>query len=276
MKYNIRCDMEGLTGITRMDQVQTEGKNYLQGRDALLHDLRAVIDGIKEVEPAAEIIIYDIHKEGANLDLLDLPRNVSYVAGKPAYTEECSGFIEGCAGMFLVGFHGKAGSVAALMPHSYEWDILDLQVNGVSLGEVGVEVAIAGEKGVPSLFYSGDSVGAAEFKGMIPDGIAVSVKESLSDFAAVCLSGPSVAEQLRSGAAEAVKRSRNIAPYKDPRMKGPVELKIRLKDNAYRKALKDLHPEVFIDDESVVIKKDTVTAGFAFYWKIKNQAKSRI
>ncbi len=274
MKFNIRCDMEGLTGITRMDQVQTEGVNYQQGRNALIHDLRAVIAGIKQADPAAEIVIYDIHKEGANLDLLELPQNVCYVAGKPAYTEGCSGFIEGCAGMFLVGFHGKAGSASALMPHTYEWDILDLQVNGISLGEVGIEVAIAGEKGVPSLFYSGDSAGAAEFKTMVPDGIAVSVKEALSDFAAVCLAGPTTTEQLRSGAAEAVKRSKSLTPYMDPRMKGPVELRLRLKDNAYLKALKELHPYLFLDDESAVIKKDTVTAAFAFYWKVKNQAKS--
>jgi D-amino peptidase len=272
MKYNIRCDLEGLTGITRFDQVRLTERDYQQGRNALLHDLTAVITGIETADPQARIIIYDEHERGSNIDPVQLPAKVSYIAGKPSYSSTDGGFLTGCAGMFLVGFHAKAGTTGGLLPHTYEEDILELQINGVGLGEVGLEAAIAGEYNVPTVFFSGDSSGAAEFQELIPDGVAIVVKEALTNQAALCHSGKSTWKWLVSGAAAAVRRCQTISPFTVPMLSAPVELGIRLRDSRYRDCLKKIRPAIFSAAEWIIFRGDALKTVYAQYIECKNAA----
>ena len=189
MRFNIRCDMEGVTGVTSYEQVTLGNPRYEESRQALTRELLAVIEGIRSVAPGAEVVIFDEHMDGRNADVAQLPEGVAYVSGKPAYHNDNPGLIKGADAMLLVGFHSKAGTRGALLPHTYEHDILDLQVNGISLGEVGVEAAIAGEAGVPTIFYSGDDAGGEEIAQLIPGIVRVAVKRSLGETAALCLGG---------------------------------------------------------------------------------------
>src|SRR5690606_24478562 len=122
------------------------------------------------------------------------------------------------------------GAAAATLPHSYEHDILDIVVNGLSVGEVGLEAMIAGAFDVPTVFYSGDSAGGAELRSLIPDVVCVAVKGSVCEGAAVCLPGAVTRQMLREGAAQAVRHCRSIRTL---RAGEPVEIKIQLKGNPY-------------------------------------------
>jgi D-amino peptidase len=51
-------------------------------------------------------------------------------------------------GLILLGFHSKRNT-GELLHHSYEPDIKDLILNGISVGEIGIETAIAGDWNVP-------------------------------------------------------------------------------------------------------------------------------
>lgn len=270
MRFNIRCDMEGLTGVTSYDQVVPGAPYYDEGRDLLMHDLLAVIEGILHAAPQSEIWVYDEHFDGRNVRTLELPSCVRYVSGKPRYTPDNPGFLAGCSGMFLVGFHAKNGTAGGTMPHTYEHDILDMQVNGLSVGEVGMEAFIAGELAIPTLFYSGDSAGAAELQALVPNAVCVAVKESVSDGAAVCLPGEVTRNVLREGASRAVQNAGAVRPLVT---KGPVELKIRLKANAYRTALQSLKPEWFTAAEWITITAGTVTEAYCEYWYWKEQVQ---
>jgi len=269
MRFNIRCDMEGVTGVTSYDQVVPGSRYYEEGRGLLMHDLLAVVEGILSEAPGSEIWIFDEHYQGRNVRVLELPPEARYVSGKPRYTPENPGYIASCQAMFLVGFHAKTGAEGGTLPHTYEHDILDIVVNGTSVGEVGMEAMIAGQFGVPTVFYSGDSAGADELRALIPGVVCVAVKESVSEGAAVCLSGSLTRKLLREGAAEAVRRCRSIEPL---RAGEPVEMKIKLRPGPYRRALQGIKPEWFLEPDWVTIAAPNVAEAYAEYWYWKERA----
>ena len=60
-------------------------------------------------------------------------------------------------------------------------------INGTTVGEIGMEAAIAGDFGVPLWLVTGDSAGMAEAGQMISNVKTVTVKEAMGEFAARCL-----------------------------------------------------------------------------------------
>ena len=273
MRFNIRCDMEGVTGVTSYEQVTLGNPRYEESRQALTRELLAVIEGIRSVAPGAEVVIFDEHMDGRNADVAQLPEGVAYVSGKPAYDNDDPGLIKGADAMLLVGFHSKAGTRGALLPHTYEHDILDLQVNGVSLGEVGVEAAIAGEAGVPTIFYSGDDAGGEEIAQLIPGIVRVAVKRSLGETAALCLGGTEVLRLLREQAAAAVVKRSAIEPF---RVQPPVTLRGVLREGAYRDALRAIAPGAFDASGWLRIDAPSLSEAYATYSAWRAEASARV
>jgi len=145
----LRSDMEGLTGVVNMNQVVPGASDYDYGLRLLMHDLQAVIDGLLQHEDD-EIVVYDIHFFGTNIDMKPLDPWVKVINGKPNYTPANLGYLAGgFDGVILLGLHARAGVPDALLGHNYEHDILKMSLNGLTVGEIGMEAAIAGEAGVP-------------------------------------------------------------------------------------------------------------------------------
>ena len=78
MKIMIRTDVEGVTGVTSYEQA--EGSEL--GRAMLMNDLQAVIDGLL-ADGDHDIVVYDEHTDGRNVDLRELPEAVAVICGKP-------------------------------------------------------------------------------------------------------------------------------------------------------------------------------------------------
>lgn len=63
MRFLVMTDIEGVTGVTTFEQAE----NSELGRQMLMHDLRAVLAGIRDA--GAQAIVYDMHTDGRNVDL---------------------------------------------------------------------------------------------------------------------------------------------------------------------------------------------------------------
>jgi D-amino peptidase len=93
------------------------------------------------------------------------------------------------------------------MAHTYTGSIFSLEINGRSLGEIGVDAAIAGHYNVPVILLTGDRAACEEARDLISGIETVVVKEGISRSAAVCLQ-PAYARKLIEEAAErAVRRA---------------------------------------------------------------------
>lgn len=237
MKYMIRCDIEGISGVVSYEQAEPGKSEYELGLRLFRSDLCACIDGLL-AGGAGEVVIYDEHYYGRNIDPTWLPERVSFIAGKPPYRADWAGGLDDSfAGLILVGFHSKYGTPGGLLHHSYELDIRDLRLNGVSVGEIGMETAIAGDFGVPLLLVTVDSAGCAEAAALVPGTKTVAVKESLGETGGQCLPLNVTAAMIRQAAKDVVG---NPPAAKVWKIEDGVTLEISFNPGSYANAVRRL------------------------------------
>ncbi|MEK6795762.1 MAG: M55 family metallopeptidase [Spirochaetota bacterium] len=269
-KYMIRCDIEGVTGVVSPEQAAPNGSEFEFGRRMFMSDITALVDGLN-AGGADEIWIYDEHYYGRNIDLSVMPKNVFCVCGKPPYRADWAGGLDASFnGLILLGFHSKWGTPGGLLPHSYEHDIRDIVLNGVSVGEIGMEAAIAGDFDVPLLLMVGDSAGVAEAEKLIPHVTGVSVKTSIGENGAICFSAQETSARIAAAAKAIVKTPPRAKPY---RITEEIYCAITLNDGTYHDAFRSLFAARMSDDRTVVLRGNAVTSVWAEYWQMKLSAQ---
>lgn len=127
--------------------------------------------------------------------------------------------------VLLVGYHARAGRGPAVLAHTMNDGILDVRVAGRSLGEIGLNAAMAGHLGLPVVLLSGDDSACAELSDLVPSAVTVAVKQALGQGAAVALHPAEARDRLRRAAAEAVTRRAQVSPLV---LAGPLEVEVDL------------------------------------------------
>ena len=253
MRYLVMTDIEGVTGVTTFPQAE----NSEFGREMLMNDLIAVLDGIKEA--GAEAIVYDMHTDGRNVDISRI--DVPVVMGKPIRGDIWRGVgnkvIDG--GLFLLGLHTMQHT-GHLLAHSYLREYDAIYLNGLLVGEIGIEAALAGEQGIPLKFISGDDMGCLEAQKLVKNIVTCSVKVSIGDDTALCPPPSATAKALKEAAKKAV-----MADIKPFVVEGPYEIKIVFSDCKYLEIMKQIHPEIFEDDRTVVMRGDNLLKTWSQY-----------
>jgi D-amino peptidase len=268
-KYMVRCDIEGVSGVVSYEQAEPGKPEFALGQRLFMSDLLALLAGLND-GGADEIVVYDEHFYGRNIDLDRLPENVTAICGKPHYRPDWAGGLdETFTGLILLGFHSKRGT-GELLHHSYEPDIRELRLQGatpsgkiaVSVGEIGIETAIAGDFAVPLVMITADSAGVAEARELAPGTVGVSVKESLGATGGACPSALRTARMIREAARGVVENPPAVTPWKinDP------ELTVAFNPGPYREAFRR---RFATEEDSVTIRKNSVTACWAWYWNLK-------
>jgi D-amino peptidase len=212
MKIYILCDMEGTSGIWRREQTDSNSPHYQQGRELLMADVNAAVQGCCE-GGATELVVGDTHGGGPNF-------LIEKMDPRPWYETPCEfsplpSIDESFAGLILTGHHAMAGTQNGFLDHtqsSASW--FDYRINGESYGEIGQEAAYAGHFDVPLIMVTGDEAACAETERQFPGAVTVAVKRALSRNRARCLHPERARESIRQGAAEAVKRAKRLQPFK--------------------------------------------------------------
>lgn len=261
MRFMIRCDVEGVTGVTHSSQVSPDSPTCAYGLDMLRHDLNAVVDGLLTAGDH-EIWVYDMHYYGRNLDMRRLNQRLRVICGKPPYLPgNVGGLTAEFDGQILLGLHSKAGS-GELLCHSYEHQIRNILLNGTSVGEIGLEAALAGELGVPTIMVTGDSAGCAEARSLLGEVVTVTVKDSLGLNAAVCYPTTRTGELLQAGASAAAEKTTSMKPF---RITPPVTLGIVLENGSFADHVRAKLAPHTQQDGSVNIPADSVAAAWLQY-----------
>ena len=252
MKFLVMTDIEGVTGVTTFPQA--EKSDF--GKEMLMNDLCAVLEGIKTA--GAEAIVYDMHTDGRNVDISRI--DVPVVMGKPIRGDLWRGVgNHQIDGLFLLGLHTMQHT-GHLLAHSYLREYDAIYLNDLLVGEIGIEAALAGEQGIPLKFVSGDDMGCAEGEALIDGLVTCAVKQSLGDDTAICLPPEKTAILLREKATEAAKA--DIKPFA---VKSPYEIKIVFSDCPYLDIMKQLHPDIFVDERTVVMKGENLLKTWSQY-----------
>ena len=121
--------------------------------------IRGAFDG-----GATEVVVNDSHGSQRNL----LPEDLDPRARLISHSFKRYGMMEGLDESFdaivFVGYHAKADTPRGVFAHTGSGVIRDLQINGRSVGEGGMNAALAAWYGVPVVVVSGDDVAVAQVK----------------------------------------------------------------------------------------------------------------
>lgn len=217
--------MEGIAGV--VDSAETRpGPDYEWSRRLMAEEANAAVRGVLSADPEARVTVADAHASFRNIlpELLD-PR-AQLIRGKPRPLWMMAGVTEGVDAAFLVGYHGRAGTARSVLAHTYGDAISDLRLNGRSVGEIGLNAAIAGHFGVPIVLVTGDESVRDEVAELLPGTVAVAVKRPLGFNAAASVSPEEARRLIEEAAANAVSRLDGIAPYV---VDAPVAVEIDLR-----------------------------------------------
>jgi len=214
MKFYIMTDLEGVAGVTDFEnrQIDTHWNHNtrLRGSRLLTGEVNAAVDGLFEAG-ATQVIVNDGHGSGYTIDFESLDPRVQVVHGldRPTWGVLLD---ETCDATLLIGAHAKACSPPAAMYHTMSKDIKEWSINGVSVGEMGLQALIAGHYGVPMIFVSGDYFACREIEQLVPGIVTAAVKKGLSRTSEVCFPATRARELIRSGVKKAVAKIGQIKP----------------------------------------------------------------
>jgi D-amino peptidase len=213
-KIYIIADMEGISGIVTQEQVKRGTPEYAEARHLLARDVNAAIEGAFEAG-CKEVIVNDAHSSGFNFPMAEMDPRAEYVTGGPRRTR-LFGLDDTCDAVVLVGYHAMAGTPDAVMDHtmsSANWR--RLTVDGLEIGEIGMEAMYAGHFGVPVIFVSGDAATVAEARALLgPTVETVRVKDGHARTSARCIHPVRAHAMIREGVKRAASQPRGTCrPY---------------------------------------------------------------
>ncbi|MDP9794760.1 D-amino peptidase [Catenuloplanes nepalensis] len=225
MRILISVDMEGISGIVHQAELLPGQYDYERGRALMTAEVNAVIDGVFDADPEADVLVADAHGPFRSILPEELDRRGRLVRGRPRPLGMMEGLDDRTAAVMFVGYHARSGDGPAVLAHTMSGAVLDVRLNGRSVGEIGMNAALAGQHGAPVALIAGDGMACAELHDLSPSSVTVPVKEAIGQLAALTLHPAVARERLRAAAAEAIRALPRIAPF---RIDGPIALEMDL------------------------------------------------
>lgn len=227
-------DMEGVAGVvSSSDYCQPTSRYYEVGRTLTTLETNAAIEGALEAG-ATEFLVVDGHGHGA-IDPQQLHPAARLFTGRPmGYPFGADDTFDAA---FIIGQHAKANTDGGHLCHTGSFTVEDQQLNGRSLGELGINLLFVASFGVPTVLVTGDLACCVEARELVPEMETVAVKEGLKRGAPAGLTAeaarayngaaihlhPQVARQrIQEGARAALERHLRIPRFW---MEPPYELR---------------------------------------------------
>ena len=177
VKIMIMTDMEGCAGVLNHDDwVISGGEFYHKGIRLLTGEVNAAIGGFFAAG-AEDIVVVDGHGAGGlDPEFLDERALLQHGRCEVIYPWGVDNTFSALA---FVGQHAKAGTPYSHITHTGWFNVIDRQVNGISIGEYGNLALCAMELGIPTIFASGEQALCEEAEALTPGVVTVSVKYGL-------------------------------------------------------------------------------------------------
>ena len=223
MKVFISADLEGVSGVVDASQTRMEEREFDRARRLMTGEVNAAIRGALDAG-ATQVLVNDSHGSMRNLLIEDLDPACELITGTPKPLSMMQGIGPEFAAAFFVGYHAAAGTSPSVLDHTYLGRVVyTVSVNGLTLGETGLNALVAGHYGVPVALVTGDDELCAEARRLLPGVETAAVKSACGRMAARCLPPSRACELIRQSAARAL--SRGHEPF---RLAPPLELTLDL------------------------------------------------
>jgi D-amino peptidase len=226
MRVLVSVDMEGIAGVVHSDDIQPGNGEYERNRALLTAEANAAVRGVHAYAADAQVLVADAHAEFRNLlpELLD--QRAELLRGTPRPNGMMAGLADDIDAVLFVGYHGKAGTSRSVLAHTTSGRVIaDVRCDGSSLGELGLNAALAAHHGVPSVLVSGDDTVAAEAVEVAAGMHCVVVKQALGARAARMIHPHEACRRIEL---EVPRALADRAAVRARRFDGPVRLEVQV------------------------------------------------
>jgi D-amino peptidase len=256
VKIYISADMEGVAGITAVEQTDPTGQpEYAHSCRLMTGEVAAACEGAF-AGGASEIVVNDSHWNMRNLIHEELPHSVRLIRGSLKPLSMNQGLDPSFAAAAFTGYHAPAGTADAILDHTYSGSTAyDVRINGEHCSEARVNAAVAGCFGVPVIFISGDQNACADARSFLPWIEAVEVKRAIGRYAASSLSPEDARAAIGAGMQRAVSKLKETKP-KSYAFPSPVTLDLVFTSTAKADAGSLLPGSERIDGRTVRFRDD--------------------
>ena len=260
LKIFVLWDMEGSSGIFTREQAWYWEEGVREHVAADARELfTADANSLSTAALAAganQLIVCDTHHGGGNSvrEKLSSDPRITYQYQSKGIEDGKVRWMPGLdrtvAGLMLPGRHAEALTERAFMPHSNSFGWLDFTINGLSVGEIGIEACYAGHWDVPLIFVQGDEAACNEAQKQFPGVVTAVVKRAAAPELATGLPPEAARRETARKVAEAIEKARTgqLRPFKTT-LPMTVTVRMRTADAAAKVAAR---PGVLrVDDHTV-------------------------
>jgi D-amino peptidase len=226
MRVLVSVDMEGIAGVVHGEDIRPGHSEYERNRSLLTAEANAAVRGVHAYEADAEVLITDAHAQFRNLLPEQLDRRAELLRGTPKPDGMMAGLAADMDAVLFIGYHGKAGTPRSVLAHTISGQVIaDVRCDGRSLGELGLNTALAAHYGVPPVLVSGDDTVAAEAARTAPGIRCVVVKHALGARAAATLHPHEACDRIEREVPQALAGRDAVRAL---RFDGPVQLEVQV------------------------------------------------
>ncbi len=217
LKVFISVDMEGIGGIGTGKMVSGTGKDYALGRQLMTNEVNAVVKAIFSLVDA-DIVVNDSHGDMQNLLHTQLDTRVAYIQSNIKPLGMVQGMDASFDAVIFIGYHARAGTENGFLAHTGSGSVKGLWINGVEVGEAGLNAFYAGALKIPVILYSGDETFVRQYNQLDPGKFSVTTKTSIGSSAAKLLHPDLVIQDLETKTVQAIKgiSQHSYLPVKEP------------------------------------------------------------
>jgi D-amino peptidase len=253
----ISVDMEGISGVSGDDQTSPGGAEYARTRKLMAEDANAAVRGAFD-GGATEVVVNDSHGGQRNL----LPEDLDARARLISHSFKRHGMMEGLDETFdavvFVGYHAKADAPRGLLAHTGSGIVRDLEINGRSVGEGGMNAALAAWYGVPVAMVSGDDVAVAEVRESAPEARGVAVKRAINVRAVELMPLAEARKAIQAGVREGVAGSKRKPLVRQ----GPYKVRLRYRNFTYPEIATAFREIELVAPDTVGFSRETMPEAY--------------
>lgn len=239
-KYCISVDLEGVACVVGSygQGLSESSKNYnfaaIQGSREANSAAMALFDN-----GANEVYIWDCHGTGVNLDYNEFDPRCKFIIGAGS-RKRFPCIDETFDGVLFIGYHAY-DTPKATLAHVYSSSTFTSHmINGKAVGELQIDAAIAGKRGVKTIFVSSDDICVSQAKESFPWVETVVTKQSLAWNSCVSKHPRSVCDEIYRSVAKAVKDIKKMQSYC---IREPFELTVGYKRIEYAQGCNLRNPD---------------------------------
>jgi len=226
MNVFISADIEGICGVMGKLHWDAKGAQYARACEWMTAEVNAAIEGARQAG-ADRIVVKDSHNEGTNILLDQLDPGAELISGWGPLSSMVEGIDRSFNALFLIGYHARGATADGTLAHTWSSNVLDMRINGRTVGETGWAAAFAGHFDVPVALVTGDDKLAAQVKEELPPGChSVITKTGWAYNAAHMRPILKVRNEIRLAAARSLADLKSLPIFK-PKLPAVVTLRFR-------------------------------------------------